>query len=249
MIPMFNLLHAEWYQLRRNSAYRGLLSVVCSAGMVFAVLSLVAPEQSFAVGDGRQALQDSMGHAVFIGLFLAFLAGKTLGADFNNHTICLQAALGNSRIRLVVVKTLVFLVSALPVILLYPLVNSVILTAVRGWGEAIDAETLVNLLRVTGLNVLAYLWICSVYAALCIRLRDTGMAMGGAVAYYILCLVLAEDWSGVPVLQKTSPLYWLVAFRDGAAREVGMEFLGYASAFVLLSVVLSYVSFRRVDLK
>jgi len=238
---MLNLLRMEWYQLRRNNAYRGLLLTVCGTSALFALLSLLAP----GLPNGRQAVLSAMSHAVFICLFLSFLAGKLLGADFNNRTICLQATCGRSRVILVIVKTILFIAAALPVILLYPFVTGAILTLCIGWGETIDAANILCLLQSIGLHTMAYVWICAVDALLCFCFRDVGAAMGSAIAYYILCLVLAE----IELVAKASPVYWLAVFQNGAAASDAAGFFVYAAAFILGAATLSCIRFRTIDLK
>jgi len=245
---MINLLRMECCQLRQNSAYRGLLLTVCGVSALFAIMSLLQPAHDFAAGNGRDAFFSSIGNGVFICLFLAFLTGKTLGADFGNRTVSLQVACGNSRLRLVLLKTMVFLGAAVPVILLYPLANGIILTAAKGWGEAFHREAALHLLSMTGLHLLAYLWIGAVNACVTFFVRDTGMAMGGSVLYYIFSLVLTEVH--MPAIQKASPVYWLATFKSGvASNNAMMEFAGYAALFMLLALLLSCISFRKIDIK
>ncbi|AIQ21053.1 hypothetical protein H70357_33530 [Paenibacillus sp. FSL H7-0357] len=166
---MNNLMQMEWYRLKYNKFFIGC-SLLCIIYGVFASKGYVADltTRVDAIGIFTAMVYDS---TIWLVLFSA-IAALLIGQDFTNRTIHLEVVAGHSRIKIFISKCLIYLAVFNILMLISPIVGSIRMSFLLGWGDSWNNDVL-YILRVVGFSVLLNSAVFSVCIFFAFIFRDS----------------------------------------------------------------------------
>ncbi|MFS0722493.1 ABC transporter permease [Paenibacillus sp. 1P07SE] len=260
---MVNLIWAEWYKLRKSVAIRILIFIT---GICAVVMALFA----HLIAEGKMA--ESMGNLGFmfsdmnvISILGAVIAGVYICGDFDNKTIHHMIAGGKSRGTVVAGKAVIIACGLVLILLPYVIVTAAalmsglafdmqaaglgflnLLSAMPGTFSAAEAGKLAALMLTL---IIVYIAQLSITLPLALMLRKPVLVIVIYYAFSILCGQLA-GLGGLDTWLNLTPYgtdHVLLGADSGYAEM--LQSIGISVVFVLAMLLLSYLVFRRAELK
>lgn len=215
---MNNLLHAEFYRLRKNKLF------LAGLGMMFFIGGfLVYQEYRQLVGYGAHVKLDStfFRYIAIIGIAGAVCCSLFLSAEYGDGTIRSKLAAGHSRTAVYLAHLLTSIVAALCLCGAYILANIIIGIPLIGTLNSSPEKILLLL----GGSVLTVAALCSVFTMISLLIQSRGIAPVACLLLMVLSLLFVVE------VQRTldQPEFWYdgtrnMAYVDGTGREC-LEFL------------------------
>ncbi|WP_068613103.1 ABC transporter permease [Paenibacillus tuaregi] len=253
---MYNLIRVELFKLRKNRSFWTLL-------IALTVLSLAYPLLYYF--DHRSSGKPQFTGAEFLLTFLssnayvikfgvAVLAGFFISNEYATGVMKTIASSGNTRGRLYMAKLTVFAIGAAAISLVFPIVSTVEVTLLSGFGQLPEGSGAIFLLRVLVLTILytaAYAAIGALFTAI---LTDSGKTIGFSMIFF---LVIDVALAGIgSKLKFVETLYKYSIFKlTGDIGRLNIESGDWPALLIApiltiaVSAILGILVFRRKDIK
>lgn len=253
---MINLIRVEFFKLRKNRSYWVLL-------IALAVLSMAYPLLYYF--DHRSSGEAQFTGAVFLTTFVAsnaylikfgvaMLAGFFICNEYATGVMKTIASSGHTRGRLFIAKLCGFTGGAFLVSLAFPVVSTITVSGLAGFGHLPAGSTAFLLVRIIGLTLLYAAAYAAIAALFAVVLTDSGKTIGASLAFFLLAdVALAGIGSKVPFMAK---VYDYSIFKQ--IGDIGKPVIEHGEwpSLVLVPLVtlavcalLGVLAFRRKDIK
>ncbi|MBO0453270.1 ABC transporter permease subunit [Candidatus Enterococcus murrayae] len=182
------------------------------------------------------------------------LAGFFLGSDFTNRTLHQQVANGHSRRSIVFAKTIVYSSFSAFLLLLTPLLTTVVVSIVNGWGGPFHVDDLLYILRVVVLVTVLNVSVVSIFILISFVCRDIPKTLIMGALFTLVVIELggwfADRMTQLGDIYKYFPLQQMtvVAQVHLSANQLGKALLS-ALILWLVSIGASVFLFERQDLR
>lgn len=253
---MYNLIRVEWFKLRKNRSFWTLLIMLFVLSLAYPLLYYFDHrsngEPQFTGIEFLLAFVSN--NAYLIKLGVAVLAGFFISNEYATGVMKTIASSGNTRGRLYSAKLAVFSLGAMAISFVFPVVSTLEVSLLSGFGEWPEGNGglyLVRLILLTLLYTAAYAAIGALITAI---FTDSGKTIGFSIIFFLgTDLVLASIGSKVDFVQT---LYEYSVFKLVA--DIGKPTIKNGDWLALLlvplltiagSCVLGVLVFRRKDIK
>lgn len=183
---MYNLIRVEFFKLRKNRSFWTFL-------LALSVLSLAYPLLYYF--DHRSNGEPQITGAEFLTTFIssnayiikfgvAILAGFFISNEYSTGVMKTIASLGNNRGRLFAAKLIVFVVGAMAISLVFPVVSTVEVTLLSGFGHLLEGSTTLFKPRALGLTLLYTAGYAAIGALFTVILTDSGKTIGFSMIFF-----------------------------------------------------------------
>lgn len=258
---MGKLFKIEMKKLRKSTAMKVMLIVAFGLSLLnvglYAVINVLGDDVAQILGDvnGYSIASMLSRDTSDIMLMAVILMAVLIGGDFSARTLQTQVAAGYSRLSIIVSRYISSLISFIILYALYVGVTVAGVTAVYGFGEGITSvmvkELLFNFLYSIALAVV----MLSLYMLFVFMVKSTGAAIGICVPFIALGVDLIQMLTLVhetveKVLSFTP--FGQMSLLGGmyATGEINdIKFFGVCGVWFLIFTSLSYLSFRKAELK
>jgi len=253
---MYNLIRAEFFKLRKNRSFWTLL-------IAFAVVSLAYPllyyfdhqssgEPQFTGAQFLSTFIASNAYAIKFGV--AVLAGFFISNEYATGIMKTIASSGNTRGRLYAAKLFGFVAGAMLVSLVFPIVSTVEVTFLSGFGHLPADSSVFFIPRVLGLTLLYTAAYAAIGAMFAVILTDSGKTIGVSIIFFLMIdIVLAGIGSKVEFFAKLYDysIFKLVGDISKPSIDSGdwPALLLVPLLTIVLCAVLGILVFRRKDIK
>jgi len=253
---MYNLLKSEFFKLKRSSGFVVLLIL----SLVFGIISTI----SFAFGEIIGSGINQSGHDAYFLIFtdlrtlmLIFagaFSGIFIGEDFSCRAFQAEIAMGNSRLKVMLNKTVVYMVGICLMIFIWLVVVLSGTTIVNGFGESLSFELIANMIR-AGLVFSLHICACSM---ICVLVSVILKNKGSILAINFLLLVIIDgifqvfsmlNDKGLTIYAKTPFIQSLLSASPQMSGSELLISISIATVSIMSLFSISYVVFRRCELK
>ena len=248
---MNNLMQMEWYRLRVNRTCIGCVLLSIMYGL-FASKSYIADLtiRVDAVGIFKAMVYDS---TVWLVIFSAVVA-LLLGQEFTNRTIHMEIASGHSRMTIFSSKCLAYLAVFNLLMLLGPVVGSVRMSFLLGWGGSWNNDA-VYLLREIGYSVLLNSAVFSTCLFFAFLFRDSATTVAvSMIVLFVSAMFTAYaepmGWYEYLPWLRFLPMNQIRLSLDYSLTTVqSSEVIISGLAYLLIFIALSFGRFNRCELQ
>ncbi|WP_239618361.1 ABC transporter permease [Cohnella mopanensis] len=253
---MYNLIAVEFFKLRKNRSFWTLL-------IALAAISLVYPLMYYF--DHQSSGEPQFTGAEFLGTFIAsntyaikfgvaVLAGFFISNEYATGIMKTIASSGNTRGRLYVAKLTGFAVGVMLVSLVFPIVSTVEVTLLSGFGHLPEGSTEFFIPRVLGLTLLYTAAYAAIGALIAVILTDSGKTIGFSMIFLLMVdIVLAGIGSKVEFFGKVYDYSIFKLIGDIGKPSIDSGDLPALLLVPLLTIalcaMLGIFVFRRKDIK
>ena len=239
---MGRLIQAKMLILFKSLGYKSLL--LCSAG--FGVLvSCIFIFAEITTMNGyllyMQALKETQSKYLLISIF----AATFVCSEFSNRTFGIAIMSGCSRLRLILAKAIAYIVGLIPLVLIYPLVGTIIMTIHSGFGE-MNPELWQHLFLTTFLHTLGMIASGLFCFMLAVLIRNIGGTIGGTFGILVLLDLFVLLTSTLPSFKTFIFTYQLLQASEPESLPMYYLVMGVTSAILLLA---SIGIFKKAELK
>lgn len=253
---MYNLIQVELFKLRKNRSFWTLLIALSVLSLTYPLLYFFdhqsSGEPQFTGAEFLLSFLSSNAYMIKFGV--AVLAGFFISNEYATGVMKTIASSGNARERLYLAKVTVFAIGAMAISLVFPVVSTVEVTVLSGFGELPNGVGEIYLLRVLLLTLLYTAAYAAIGALITAVLTDSGKTIGFSIIFFLgIDIVLASIGSKVAFVQT---LYEYSIFKLVA--DIGQPVIKGSDWPTLLFVpiltiaissMLGILVFRRKDIK
>ncbi len=258
---MYNLIKADFFKLRKALSYKILLIVEVAlclllvGMMIYAANNLEIPEGVTISGDlsmsGFDGFLSSLTQVQFNITYLSIFAALFICSDFTNRTIVGALSTGHSRISVIFSKLIVYLVGAVGLLLVMPVLMTLLLTIINGFGRELTGELIGFMVRSSALYLLQNLAMACFCALLAYIFKSIGPVVGSAIGSLMILNILAQlniNETFTNILKLT--FIWQAQFFV-KLEQTGDILLCVAVGVltILITTAAGYLCFKRTDLK
>jgi len=253
---MFNLLKRELFKLRHSTGFTVMLII----SVVFGILSSL----SFSFGETLGSGVNMTGHDAYFLLFsdlrvmmLIFagaFSGIFIGEDFSRRSFQAEVALGNSRFKVLLNKTLIYLAGICLMIFTWIIIVLIGTTLVNGFGEPVSVQLIGNMIR-AGMMFSLHICACSI---LCVIVAVILKNKGSILAVNFLILVIVDGMfqlisfineKGLSIYAKTPFIQALISSSPRLSVSDLLVSIAIGLAAILSLFSISYIVFKRCELQ
>lgn len=230
---MSNLLKAEWYKLVHAKSFRGILVSSCVLASVLLFDSR---------GRAENLLDASLYNTPLLYFLVMIFAALFIGEEFENRTLCSLVSGGHSRGMILFAKAMIYLAAA-EVILAAPLILHGLAGMVFG-NPVSDTDFWIKAV-VVFMAILAMGMLPLTFAFI---FKDIGKTVAFSLTtFFLMIFALNSDVAGIIAVYLPVGQLRLLSLNEFTVS--GIAFLGIDAAWVIVLYVISYMAFRRSDLK
>lgn len=253
---MYNLITFELFKLRKNRSFWTLL-------IALVVLSLAYPlmyyfdhhssgEPQFTGAEFLVTFIASNTYAIKFGV--AVLAGFFISNEYTIGIMKTIASSGNTRGRLYAAKLTGFTVGVMLISLVFPIVSTMAVTLLSGFGHLPVESTEFFIPRVLGMTLLYTAAYAAIGALLAVILTDSGKTIGFSMIFFMMIdIVLAGIGSKVEFIGKVYDYSIFKLIGDIGKPSIDNGDLPALLLVPLLTIalcaMLGVLVFRRKDIK
>ncbi|SFR81636.1 hypothetical protein [Anaeromicropila populeti] len=265
---MINLIYGDLYKLRKSGAAKVcfLISCVCAFFLIYIAHKIFAGDLDASVGGSASGLGD----IVIVSVLGPFMAGTFICHDFNSKTIHDAIACGNGRSNVIISKAIVYMLAIAALVIPYA---AAIVTA-YGMGIEIGMPFVIspflNILSEIGGTQVEVIKICKIIVlsfiamlvhgarlSFCIplafKMRKTGIIIliANVVCFLIdLVIRLLDEIPLIGSIVKWTP-YAAGIFNVTMKTSAGelLKITGISIGFYAIMIAVTYVLFRKADIK
>lgn len=253
---MYNLIRAEFFKLRKNRSFWTLLIAFAAVSLAYPLLYYFDHQSS---GEpqftGAQFLTTFIAsNAYSIKFGVAVLAGFFICNEYATGIMKTIASSGNTRGRLYAAKLIGFALGAMLVSLVFPIVSTVEVTFLSGFGHLPAESSEFFIPRVLGLTLLYTAAYAAIGALFAVILTDSGKTIGVSIIFFLMIdIVLAGIGSKVEFFGKLYDysIFKLVGDISKPSIDSGdwPALLLVPLLTIVLCAMLGIFVFRRKDIK
>ncbi|MNK75760.1 ABC-2 family transporter protein [compost metagenome] len=253
---MYNLIRVELFKLRKNRSFWTLLIALSVLSLAYPLLYYFDHRSSGKPQfTGAEFLLSFLsGNTYVIKLGVAVLAGFFISNEYATGVMKTIASSGNTRGRLYAGKLTVFAIGAMVISLVFPIVSTVEVTLLSGFGQLPQGSGAIFLLRVLSLTLLytaAYAALGALFTAI---LTDSGKTIGFSMIFFLMIdVALSSVGSKVGFVET---LYDYSIFKlVGDIGRLSIESGDWPALLIVpiftiaVSAILGILVFRRKDIK
>jgi len=253
---MYNLIRAELFKLRKNRSFWTML-------IAFAVLSLAYPLLYYF--DHRSSGQPQFTGAEFLISFIssnayviklgvAMLAGFFISNEYASGIMKTIASAGHTRDRLYAAKLIGFASGAILLSLVFPIVSTLEVSLLSGFGQLPDESTAFFLPRVLGLTLLYTAAYAAIGALIAVIMTDSGKTIGASLIFFLMIdIVLAGIGSKIDFIGTVYDysIFKLIGDIGKPSIDSGdiLPLLLVPLLTIVLCALVGIAVFRRKDIK
>ncbi|TYP74121.1 ABC transporter permease [Paenibacillus methanolicus] len=253
---MYNLIAVELFKLRKNRSFWTLLIALTALSLAYPIMYYVdhqsSGEPQFTGAEFLVTFIASNAYAIKFGA--AALAGFFISNEYATGVMKTIASSGNTRGRLYTAKLTGFAIGVMLVSLVFPIVSTVEVTLLSGFGHLPEGSSEWFIPRVLGLTLLYTAAFAAIGALFAVILTDSGKTIGVSMIFFLMIdIVLSGIGSKVEFFGK---VYDYSIFK--LIGEIGKPSIDRGDMPALLLVplltiavcaMLGIVVFRRKDIK
>ncbi|RCX23273.1 ABC-2 type transport system permease protein [Fontibacillus phaseoli] len=185
---MYNLIRVEFFKLRKNRSFWTLLFAISVLSLVYPMLYYFdhrsSGEPQFT---GAQFLLTFISSNAYVIKFgVAVLAGFFISNEYSTGVMKTIASSGNTRGRLFAAKLIVFAVGAMAISLVFPIVSTVEVSLLSGFGQLPEGSSVLFLSRVLGLTLLYTAGYAAIGALFTVIFTDSGKTIGFSMIFFLM---------------------------------------------------------------
>lgn len=253
---MYNLITCELFKLRKNKSFWTLL-------VALALLSLAYPlmyyfdhqssgEPQFTGAEFLFTFISSNTYAIKFGV--AVLAGFFISNEYAIGIMKTIASSGNTRGRLYTAKLTGFTFGVMLISLVFPIVSTVTVTLLSGFGQLPEGTAEFFIPRVLGMTLLYTAAYAAIGALIAVILTDSGKTIGFSMIFFMMIdIVLAGIGSKVEFIGKVYDYSIFKLIGDIGKPSIDNGDLPAMLLMPLLTIalcaMLGVLVFRRKDIK
>lgn len=253
---MYNLLRVEFFKLRKNRSFWTLLLVLSALSLAYPLLYYFDHRSSGEpqIMGAEFLITFISSNAYIIKFGVAVLAGFFISNEYSTGVMKTIASSGNTRGQLFAAKLIVFAIGAMAISLVFPIVSTVEVTLLSGFGNLPEGSTVLFIPRAFGLTLLFTAGYAAVGALISVILTDSGKTIGFTMIFFLMVdLVMAGLGAKVAFFAK---LYDYSIFK--LVGDIGKPSIhnGDLPALLLvplltfvISGILGMLMFRRKEIK
>ncbi|QMV41164.1 ABC transporter permease [Cohnella cholangitidis] len=185
---MYNLIKAELFKLRKDRAFRMLMLILAAFSLAYPLLYYF---DNISDGDpqitGAEFLFDFIaGNAYVIKFGVAVLAGFFIANEYSTGVMKTIASSGNERARIFVAKLIGFTIGAMAISLVFPIVSTIEVSLLSGFGHLPEGGSAFFIPRSLGLTLLYAAGYASIGALFTSVLTDSGKTIGFSMIFFLM---------------------------------------------------------------
>lgn len=261
---MLNLIRAEWTKLRHNWVLGIMLLVLCLMALglsnaTFGMLPehLTAETPQFFTGvemtRGEHVFHRVMKDSSFTAWLSIIFAALFIGVDFINRSMNQYIFSGHSRLKIFTIKIIECYIFACLTSAIYPIISC--LRYSLPWFVTLSIDDYIYVLRCIGLRALLDMSLMTISIITTFALRDfIRPIIGTLIATLVLVQLFGIHYSLDPnsVFYKVLTFYPSFQYSEVMARNITptqlITAVLSASSFILLTIITSYLLFRKAEL-
>lgn len=253
---MYNLIKVELFKLCKNRSFWTLLIALTILSLAYPLLYYFdhrsSGEPQFTGTEFLLSFLSSNAYVIKFGV--AVLAGFFISNEYATGVMKTIASSGNTRGRLYVSKVAVFAIGAMAVALVFPVVSTLEVTLLSGFGklpEGVGELYLFRILLLTLLYTAAYAAIGALITAI---LTDSGKTIGFSIIFFlgidILLMSIGSKVSPVQTLYDYSVFNLINVIDDPIIKGSDWPAILFVPLLtIVVSSMLGIVVFRKKDIK
>lgn len=168
---MINLLKTDLYKLRKSTLFYGLVIF-----MVIVALAMTAINSSLDM-QGKDALSFSIQFTQMMVGIIPLTFGISIVKDFTSGYIKDSVAYGYSRTKIFLSNIITFTIGLVIILLIFPVVCTLIITVINGYGEVVTIDLAMKLLRMLLLMILVIVAIATIAALIAFVTRSNAIVL------------------------------------------------------------------------
>ncbi|MGL5351927.1 MAG: hypothetical protein ACRDA5_01230 [Clostridium sp.] len=168
---MINLLKTDLYKLRKSSLFYGLVIFMIIMAVVMTAINSSLDMQ------GKDALSSSIQFTQMMVGIIPLTFGISIVKDFTTGYIKDSVAYGYSRTRIFLSNVIAFSIGLIIILLIFPVVSTLIITFLNGYGEVLTTDTIFNILRMLFLMILVIVAIATLAALIAFATRSNAIVL------------------------------------------------------------------------
>ncbi|GKU77302.1 ABC transporter permease [Paenibacillus sp. L3-i20] len=185
---MYNLIKAELFKLRKDRVFRTMI-------LIIAILSLVYPllyyfdnlSQGSPQMTGVQFLFNFItGNTLIVKFSIAVLAGFFISSEYSTGVMKTIASSGNVRAKLYIAKLIGFSLGAMILSLVFPIVSTLEVSLLSGFGHLPEGAEASFIPRAIGLTLLFTVAFASIGALFTVVFTDSGKTIGFSLIFFLM---------------------------------------------------------------
>ncbi|MHA7964896.1 ABC transporter permease [Paenibacillus sp. CAU 1782] len=250
---MYNLIMVEWFKLRKNRSFWTMLAILAILSLAYPLLYYFDSEGPGYTGvEFLLAFLPSNAYAIKIGV--AVLAGFFISNEYATGVMKTIASSGNTRGRLYSAKLIMFSVGAMALSITFPIVSTVEVSLLSGFGQLPGGSDLFYLLRILTLTLLYTSAFAAIGALFAVLMTDGGKTIGVSVLFFLgIDVALAGIGSKVAFVETIYQYSIFKLFGDIPLLDVEsgewLALLLVPLATIVVSGFLGNLVFRKKDIK
>ncbi|WP_152395546.1 ABC transporter permease [Paenibacillus guangzhouensis] len=253
---MYNLIRVEFFKLRKNRSFWTLLIALSVLSLAYPLLYYFdhrsSGEPQYTGAEFLLSFLSSNAYVIKFGV--AVLAGFFISNEYATGVMKTIASSGNTRGRLYAAKLTVFAIGAMAISLVFPIVSTVEVTLLSGFGQLPEGSGAIFLLRVLGLTLLYTAAYAAIGALITAIFTDSGKTIGFSMIFFLMIDVILAN-VGYKV-DFVNTLYKYSIFKlIGDIGRLTIENGDWPALLIVpiltigVSAILGILIFRRKDIK
>ncbi|MEO3944704.1 ABC transporter permease [Gorillibacterium sp. CAU 1737] len=201
---MLNLIQVEFFKLRKNRSFWVLLFTLAAISLLYPLMYYFDRQSNGTPQfTGFEFLTTFLSSNAYVLKFgVAVLAGFFICNEYSTGVMKTIASSGHTRGRLFLAKLLVFAVGAMALALVFPIVSTIEVSLLSGFGTLPEGVSSLFLPRAFGLTLLYTAGYAAIGALFTVILTDSGKTISFLVIFFIMIdMALAGIGSKVEFVQ------------------------------------------------
>lgn len=185
---MYNLIKAELFKLRKDRAFRTLVLIIAILSLAYPLLYYFdSSSEGSPQMTGAQFLFNFItGNNLIIKFSVAVLAGFFIASEYSTGVMKTIASSGNERAKLFAAKLIGFSFGAMIISLVFPIVSTIEVSLLSGYGHLPEGATSSFIPRALGLTLLYTTAFASMGALFTVVLTDSGKTIGFSMVFFLM---------------------------------------------------------------
>ncbi|MDR2888381.1 MAG: ABC transporter permease [Lachnospiraceae bacterium] len=185
---MGKLLKSEAIKLLTPWGYKIFLLCSLGIGLLLGVTGVALGGLSGTPMTGYDVLMEFITEPQIVGVMAGIFTSFFIGNEFSHRTFGNAIINGCSRTQIFLAKVIVFMLGLSVILILLPLVATIYVTAIQGFGP-INTDILLHILRTIVLTLLGYVTFGSLCVLFAMLIKKPGAISGILIAIF-LCLTM-----------------------------------------------------------